>query len=190
MPTPRPRQKTSRKEVNAICLKLAWMLRLSSLVTPAMRERISWSERCECSKRPINGLQNRRTWERRVGAEKMGWNSVHRVHPLIDLFLFWASNVVVNSKNFLTGHCSSENAGRYSRILCMHRAYFEIKPIENVGWKFNFDTEILETLAENSALILRLGEFSALRNGKNLGKYFSSKFRCRPLVKSGPCLRL
>ena len=73
--------------------------------------------------------------------------------------LFWASSFVAKSN-----HWSSENTGRYSRILCMHRAYFEIKPIGNV------DIEIFETLAENSALILRLGEFSALKNGKNLGK--------------------
>ena len=64
-----------------------------------------------------------------------------------DLSLFWASSFVVKSN-----HWSSENAGRYSRILCMHRAYFEIKPIGNV------DIEIFETLAENSALILRLVE--------------------------------
>ena len=42
-------------------IKLAWVLRLSSLVTPAMRERSACSERSECGKAPINGLRNRRT---------------------------------------------------------------------------------------------------------------------------------
>ena len=98
--------------MSAIWLSWPECCACSSLVALTMQERISWiswsamriswSERCECSRRPIgtrpiNGLHNTRTGSGGWVMKKLGWKSSCRFLP-VGFLWWWRSSFVKKSR--------------------------------------------------------------------------------------------